>query len=44
MDADPVPPEVDELKADPRVEWPDDWPMPIAESDAGAQPYRILWE
>ncbi|OZC68447.1 hypothetical protein CH251_20455 [Rhodococcus sp. 06-462-5] len=44
VDADPVPPEVEELKADPRVEWPEHWPTPIAESDIGSHPYRIPWE
>ena len=44
VDASPLPPEVEELKADPRVEWPEHWPTPIAESDIGSHPYRIPWE
>ncbi|WP_415972138.1 hypothetical protein [Rhodococcus sp. 077-4] len=44
VDADPLPQEVDELKADPQVEWPDHWPTPTAESDVSSQPYRIPWE
>lgn len=42
VDADPRPPEVEELKADPQIVWPNEWPTPIAET--GTSPYRIPWE
>lgn len=42
VDATPVPPEVEELKADPQIVWPAEWPTPIAET--GTSPYRIPWE
>ncbi|MDV6260897.1 hypothetical protein [Rhodococcoides yunnanense] len=44
VDADPVPPEVEELKADPQIVWPSEWPSSTEESDVGSQPYRIPWE
>lgn len=42
VDAAPVPPEVEELKADSQILWPAEWPTPIAET--GTSPYRIPWE
>lgn len=38
LDARPVPLEVAELKADPHVEWPHNWP-PV-----DGEPYRIDWQ
>ncbi|OZC94906.1 hypothetical protein CH275_28575 [Rhodococcus sp. 06-235-1A] len=42
VDADPVPPEVDELKADSQIMWPNEWPTSTTE--VPSQPYRIPWE
>ncbi|MEH6797080.1 MAG: hypothetical protein V7694_23420 [Rhodococcus sp. (in: high G+C Gram-positive bacteria)] len=42
VDADPVPPEVEELKADPQIVWPSEWPTSTTE--VLSQPYRIPWE
>ncbi|QII04328.1 hypothetical protein BH93_02185 [Rhodococcoides fascians A25f] len=42
VDADPVPPEVEELKADPQIVWPLEWPTSTTE--VLSQPYRIPWE
>lgn len=39
VDARPIPPEVQELQSDPRVEWPRDWPL-----DSNDEPYRIPWQ
>lgn len=39
LDARPVPPEVSELRADPLVEWPRDWPL-----QSNEEPYRIPWQ
>lgn len=38
LDARPVPDEVAELKTDPHVEWPPDWPL------SEEVPYRIDWQ
>jgi hypothetical protein len=42
VDANPLPPEVDELTADPLIVWPSEWPT--STTDALSQPYRIPWE
>ncbi|MCZ4516985.1 hypothetical protein O4220_00560 [Rhodococcus ruber] len=42
VDADPVPPEVEELRADPQIVWPSEWPTSTKE--VPPQPYRIPWE
>ncbi|OZC88560.1 hypothetical protein CH254_11690 [Rhodococcus sp. 06-412-2C] len=42
VDADPVPPEVEELKADSQIMWPSEWPTSTTE--VPSQPYRIPWE
>lgn len=39
VDADPVPPEVSELRSDPHVDWPTNWPL-----HADEEPYRIPWQ
>lgn len=39
VDSRPVPDEVVELRADPLVVWPHDWPL-----DSGQEPYRIPWQ
>lgn len=39
VDARPVPPEVSELRADPMVDWPTNWPI-----ETDDQPYRIPWQ
>lgn len=39
VDGKPVPPEVAELRSDPRVDWPAHWPL-----DRGEEPYRIPWQ
>ena len=44
VDADPLPPEVEELKADPQIVWPSEWPTSTTESEFGSEPYRIPWE
>ena len=44
VDASPLPPEVDELKRDPQIDWPTQWPTSTTDVDVGAQPYRIPWE
>ena len=40
LEASPLPPEVDELKGDPQI----DWPTPNTEDEVESQPYRIPWE
>lgn len=42
VDANPVPPEVEELEADPQIVWPSEWPKSTAE--VPSRPYRIPWE
>lgn len=44
VDAHPLPPEIGELKADPQIDWPTDWPTPATEMDTDSPPYRIPWE
>ncbi|QCB49607.1 hypothetical protein E5720_09425 [Rhodococcus sp. PAMC28707] len=39
LDAKPIPAEVHELRADPLVDWPGNWPLQIEE-----QPFRIEWQ
>ncbi|WP_254303451.1 hypothetical protein [Rhodococcoides kyotonense] len=39
IDARPIPPEVSELRADPMVDWPANWPI-----EPDDQPYRIPWQ
>ncbi|ORI12888.1 hypothetical protein BJD99_01570 [Rhodococcus sp. 1163] len=39
LDAKPIPAEVRELRADPRVDWPGNWPLQTEE-----QPFRIEWQ
>ncbi|WP_072806041.1 hypothetical protein [Rhodococcoides yunnanense] len=38
-DARPVPPEIVELRSDPSVDWPLNWP-----TEPDDQPYRIPWQ
>ncbi|WP_156399545.1 hypothetical protein [Rhodococcus sp. Leaf278] len=44
LEASPLPPEVDELKGDPQIDWPAEWPTPNTEDEVESQPYRIPWE
>ena len=44
LEASPLPPEVDELKGDPQIDWPAEWPTQNTEDEVGTQPYRIPWE
>ncbi|WP_256977104.1 hypothetical protein [Rhodococcus sp. RS1C4] len=39
FDAVPIPPEVEQMKADPRIVWPRHWPLPQED-----QPYSIPWQ
>lgn len=38
VDANPVPAEVSELRSDPYVDWPTNWPLLVDD-----EPYRIPW-
>lgn len=39
VDAQPLPPEVSDMRADPMVIWPRHWPLPSDD-----EPYRIPWQ